>query len=270
MTELDRRISAYEVVVDDRFDGTRLDPTVWLPHYLPQWAGRDASRARYRFNDGHLQLRIEADQAPWLPDVTGDMRVSSLQTGCFAGPVGSTIGQHRTDDALVVVEEQPTLQLATPMFGAVELRARWQPVHDQMVALWMIGFEDEPERSAEICVCEIFGSDATAAAAQVGMGVHPFGDPTITDEFEQIDAAIDVSEWHDYAVDWTPQDVTFFIDGEPVKHVAQSPQYPVQLMLNIYDFAPPGADHPRSPFEVARVRILRPVTGPGAQRSAVA
>lgn len=25
-----------------------------------------------------------------------------------------------------------------------------------MAALWMMGFEDRPERSAEICVCEIF------------------------------------------------------------------------------------------------------------------
>ena len=29
-----------------------------------------------------------------------------------------------------------------------------------MVALWLIGYEDEPDRSGEICVCEIFGRDA--------------------------------------------------------------------------------------------------------------
>ncbi len=258
MTELARRIGGYETVVDDRFDGGDLDRSVWLPYYLPQWAGRAASRARYRIADGCLQLHIADDQAPWLRDVTGEMRVSSLQTGCFAGPVGSTVGQHRTDDALVVVEEQPTVRLATPMFGSIELRARWRPVAGQMVALWMIGFEDAPERSGEICVCEIFGADASSGSAAIGMGVHPFGDPAITDDFEQVEVGIDVGDWHDYGVVWTPEDVTFFVDGEPVKHVAQSPQYPMQLMLNIYDFAPSRSDRAASPFEVAHVRILRP------------
>ena len=45
-----------------------------------------------------------------------------------------------------------------------------------MVALWMIGYEDPPERSAEICVCEIFGREVGVDHALVGMGVHPLGD----------------------------------------------------------------------------------------------
>ena len=107
-------------------------------------------------------------------------------------------------------------------------------------------------------MCEIFGADASSGSAAIGMGVHPFGDPAITDDFEQVEVGIDVGDWHDYGVVWTPEDVTFFVDGEPVKHVAQSPQYPMQLMLNIYDFAPSRSDRAASPFEVAQVRILRP------------
>ena len=41
-----------------------------------------------------------------------------------------------------------------------------------MVALWMIGFEDEPERSGEICIVEIFGRDVAAGPRAVGMGIH--------------------------------------------------------------------------------------------------
>ena len=88
-----------------------------------------------------------------------------------------------------------------------------------MVALWMIGYEDEPERSAEICVCEIFGNEADPSARSSRHGWHPFNDPAIRDDFTKIEADIDVSEWHDYAAVWTPSDVTFFIDDEPVKHV---------------------------------------------------
>lgn len=139
-----------------------------------------------------------------------------------------------------------------------------------MVALWMIGFEDEPERSAEICICEIFGSESGAGRALVGMGVHPFGDPLIVDDFDEIDAAIDVARWHEYGAIWTLEDVTFFIDGTPVKHVDQSPQYPMQLMLNIYDFAPPTPDRPSAPFQIDRLRLLEPDDDAGGPRELVA
>jgi hypothetical protein len=37
---------------------------------------------------------------------------------------------------------------------------------------------NEPERSAEIGICEIFGRDVREQEPAVGMGgVHPFGDP---------------------------------------------------------------------------------------------
>jgi beta-glucanase (GH16 family) len=105
-----------------------------------------------------------------------------------------------------------------------------------MVALWLIGYEDEPERSAEICVCEIFGRDVGPREAKVGMGVHPFGDPAIADDFEALRLPIDATELHVYAAEWSRDRVEFFVDGEPVKSVEQSPAYPMQLMLGIYEF----------------------------------
>ena len=42
-----------------------------------------------RARRGGLRLLIEADQEPWCPEFDGEVRVSSLQTGVFAGPVGS-------------------------------------------------------------------------------------------------------------------------------------------------------------------------------------
>jgi Glycosyl hydrolases family 16 len=103
--------------------------------------------------------------------------------------------------------------------------------------LWMIGYEDEPEHSAEICICEIFGRDVAAEGAMVvGMGLHPFGDPRISEEFGAERVAIYAREFHVYAVEWTPEHVAFSIDGEHVKRVGQSPSYPMQLMLSLYEF----------------------------------
>jgi len=252
----DQYIRGYRLLIQDDFGHDHLDESIWLPYYLPHWVGREASRARHRVRDGRLQLFIDDDQPAWNSDVDPRMRVSSIETGCFAGPLGSTIGQHRTHGLLRVLEEQPSIQLLTPLFGAIEIRVHWTPMPDQMVALWMIGVEDTPERSAEICIFEIFGNEATDADALVGCGVHPFGDPAIVDDFEKVRVGNDVSEWHDYAVVWTPHDVTFFVDGQPTKHVEQSPTYPMQLMLNIYDFG--AFTHGRdAPFEIERISVLR-------------
>jgi beta-glucanase (GH16 family) len=193
-----------------------------------------------------LRLLIEAGQEPWCPELDGDLRVSSIQTGLFAGPVGSQVGQHRFHPDAVVREAQPNVRLYTPRYARIEVRLKALDDPRAMVALWMIGYEDQPERSAEICVCEIFGRDVEPGRAAVGMGVHPFGDPRIADEFEQVIVPIDARDFHVYAADWTPEQVVLLVDGKPVKTVRQSPAYPMQLMVSLYEFPPADGPDPRT------------------------
>ena len=233
---------AYEIEFEDTFEGDELDLTRWVPYYLPHWSSRARTAARYDVGGGLLRLRIDPDQEPWCPELDGDIRVSSLQTGMFAGPVGSGVGQLRFTPEAVVREAQEPVRLYTPHHGLIEIRCKATDDPRAMVALWMIGYEDEPERSAEICVCEIFGRDVGADGVRVGMGVHPFHDPRITDEFAAEPLPIDAREFHVYAAEWTPAAVAFHVDGEHVKTVRQSPDYPMQLMLSLYDF--PGGEPP--------------------------
>ena len=255
--------AGYELAFEDTFGGDTLDQSRWLPCYLPQWSSREAAAARYRLGDGVLRLLIEADQPPWCPEFDGQTRVSSLQTGVFAGPVGSPVGQSRFKPGLVVRQAQPAARLYTPQYGLFELRAKAVDDPGCMVALWMIGYEDQPERSAEICICEIFGRNVTADRAGVGMGVHPFGDPGIHEEFSVEELTIDACEFHVYAAEWTPEHVAFFVDYRLVKLVEQSPGYPMQLMLGIYEFpddapaARPARPYPKQ-FVVDYVRGYRP------------
>ena len=262
----------YILEVEDTFSSPELDRRLWIPHYLPHWSSRDASAARYRVGGGRLELLIESDQAPWCPEYDGPLRVSSFQTGVFSGPSGSAIGQHRFRDGLRVREAQPNAAPYTPRYGLFECRARALDDPANMVALWMIGYEDRPERSAEICVFEIFGRDVGASEARVGMGVHPFGDPTIRDEFAREPLAIDARESHTYSLEWTPDRCAFHVDDRLVKVVHQSPAYPMQFMLNIYEFADGAA--PASPldrypkaFRVEWFRGYRPAVGPGSEQA---
>lgn len=260
-------LDRFELEFEDGFDGDSLDPARWLPCYLPQWSSRERSAARYTLGDGCLSLLIEADQEPWCPELDGDVRVSSLQTGCFAGPVGSPVGQHRFRPEAVVREAQPNVRLYTPRYGRVELRAKAPDDPRSMVALWLIGYEDEPERSGELCVCEIFGRDVGRDEVAIGMGIHPFGDPSLVDDFARVRVPIDARELHEYAAEWTPGQVTFLVDGAVVRTVPQAPAYPMQLMLGIYELPADGDEPARDPdvypkvFVVDRVRGFRLVEG---------
>ena len=96
---------------EDRFERSSLDRSRWLPYYLPHWSSRSASAARYELEGGRLHLLIEQDQEPWCPELDGPTRVSSLQTGLYAGPVGSSVGQHRFHPSAVVREAQRDVRL---------------------------------------------------------------------------------------------------------------------------------------------------------------
>jgi hypothetical protein len=225
-------------VLDERFVGGELDRSVWVPWYLPHWSARAASAATYEVGGGELRLSIPAGQPLWAQGVhPTPLRVSGIQSANFSGPVGSTVGGQPFLPDQRVLEQQAQFWGYTPRYGHVEIRMRGVITPRSMVAFWLSGIEDRPEHSGEICVMEVFG-DAPQA---VGMGLHRFRDPRLTEDWAQVTLPIDVAQFHTYAVDWLPGSLTFTVDGTVVKRVDQSPDYPVQLELAVFDF-PDKAD----------------------------
>ena len=262
--------TSYALDVEDRFTSDALDERLWLPHHLPHWSSRAGSAARYRTGDG-LRLRIEPDQPPWCPEFDGGVRVSSLQTGLSAGPVGGRVGQVRFRPGLVVREAQPELRLLTPRYGLVELRARATDDPRCMAALWMVHPDARAERSTEICVAEISGRDVSTHRATVGVGLKPWGPdgPEPGPGFARVDVPVDAREPHTYSAEWTPERVAFRVDDRLVHVVDHAPDHPLQLMLGLYRFPddhpevaggplpPAGAATPE--FAVEHVRVHRPL-----------
>jgi Glycosyl hydrolases family 16 len=234
----------------DHFDGPDLDTGVWIPHYLPMWSSRAESAATYAMAGSELRLTIPPEQGRWCPGDHDPLRVSGIQSGVFSGEVGSTIGQQPFRDGAVVREFQPTHWGWTPRYGLLEVRARMHLSSRSMAAVWMIGLEDEPTRCAEICVFEVFGDaleteNGGPPSAAVGMGIHAFRDPALTEEFDTPRVAIDVSDFHVYAAEWRPGRVDFLVDGEQVKTVDQAPDYPMQMMVAVFDFPAKAASSPQ-------------------------
>ena len=175
--------------------------------------------------------------------------MSGIQSCVFSGPVGSTVGQQPFREGAVVREEQKPQWGWTPQYGRLEVRARMELGPRSMAAVWMVGIEDAPHRSAEICIFEVFGDaveEGTSAA--VGMGVHPFRDPAIVDEFAPERVPIDVREHHVYAADWRP-------GRARVKTAEQAPDYPLQMMVAVFDFPEKAAAAPERHCRCSRSTV---------------
>jgi hypothetical protein len=223
--------------VDD-FDEADLDPAVWLPSYLPAWSSQAASVATYRVSDSILTLELPAGSGHWCPeDHQPPLRVSGIQSGNHSGPVGSSVGQQPFRAGQRVKEQQPTFRGFLQDSGRLEIRCRMRLSPRSMAAFWLVGFEDRPERSGEICVTEIFGKDVDPGrSAKVGMGIHRFRDPALTEDFAAPELPIDVTDFHDYAVSWNTDRADFTVDGASVRRCAGPPRYPLQMMLAVFDF----------------------------------
>jgi hypothetical protein len=253
----------YHLEFHDEFDGDTLDTDRWIPYYLPQWSSREQSAPRYALGDGTLSLRIEADQQPWCPEFDGDTKVSSLQTGIYAGLEGSSTGQHRFSDKLVVREAQSARRTYTPLYGYFEARVKAVPVPGYLCALWMIGYEEVPEESGEIAIFELFGDQVTPTASEVRYGVHPWGDPALTDEFYREVLPMDATQFHIYAVEWTPAHIAFYVDNVKRRTIQQAINYPMQFMLGIYELPGEETDRREYPrqFVIDYFRAYRPDHG---------
>jgi hypothetical protein len=222
----------------DDFEGDRLDPAVWHPHYLPQWSSRAATLAAHEVAGGRLRLTVPVDHPLWCPGRhEPPLRVSGIASGAHSGPVGSTVGGQPFLPGQTVSEEQPRLEGWLPSGGEVAVRCRMEVSHRSMAAVWLSGFEETPEQSGEICLVEVFGKDVEPGrSAEVGMGLKKLGDPALVQDFEAPRLPVDVSEWHEYAVHWDAADAVFTLDRREVRACRRPPTYRLQVMIAVFDF----------------------------------
>jgi hypothetical protein len=243
----------------DEFDRPELNREVWLPHYLPAWSSRAESAATYEMGGSCLRLVIPPDQDLWCADDhEPPIRISGIQSGNWSGPLGSTRGQQPYREGATVRERQDTFWGWTPGPGHIEIRARMSLPANSLAGFWLSGLETRPEESGEICVVEVFGRDvATGPSARVGAGIKAYRDPDAIQDFEAVTLPIDVGEFHIYACDWRLDQVTYLVDGEPIRHTSRPPTYPMQAMLAVCDFpvSPKGDRRDGVPaFEVDYIR----------------
>ena len=235
----------------DNFAGRQLDPETWLANYLPAWSSRTATAATYELAPEELRLFIPPAAGLWCEaHHKTPLRVSGIQSGNRSGPVGSHDGQQRFAHDIIVREFQPTFRGWLPTAGQVSIRCRMELSARSMAAMWLSGFEERPTDAGELCVVEVFGRSVAAdGSAEIGVGVKALYDPRLTQDFVAPRLDVDVSDFHTYSVAWGQGVSSFIIDGKVVHSSPQSPDYPMQLMVAVFDFPDwsSGADHGHVP-----------------------
>lgn len=237
---------------DDDFS-TGVDPRRWVAHYLPQWTTPERSAARFQVVDAGIELRIEDDQPDWRPE-DAPLRVSNLQTGTYSGPAGSTLGTHRhRPDGLVVRTETPQQLLWAPSSGRIDLTVSAGRDPGSMLAAWLVGTEHLDERdSGEICIFEI-DAEAVGERTIARSGVKAHHDPRLTSDMAEVALPFDASAAHTWTVIWGDGETVIACEGAVVRRIAQAPDYPLFLLIDLFETAPPGGRYPKTAV-VHRVR----------------
>ena len=111
-----------------------------------------------------------------------------------------------------------------------------------MAALWLSGFEDDPEqlRAARSASSRSSATRSVRDAA-VGRGrgraSRPSATPALTQDFAAPRRRRSTStDFHTYAVDWDAAEAVFTVDDQEVRRCPRPPTYPLQLMLAVFDF----------------------------------
>ena len=230
--------------LDDDFSA-RLSPERWVAGYLPHWTTPERARAHYEIAPAGIELRIDSDQPDWrLEDAP--LRVSNLQTGVYSGPVGSALGTHRHRGDLDVRTETPQRLLFAPSQGRVEVTVSASRDANCMFAAWLVGTEHRsPTESGEICIFEI-DADAIGETTVARTGIKAHHDPRLTTDMTEVAIPMNASSPHTWTVIWGEGETVIGCEGRALRRIAQSPDYPLFLMIDLFEIGPRGGTYPKS------------------------
>ena len=89
------------------------------------------------------------------------------------------------------------------------------------------------------------------------LGLKAHHDPALTTAMVDLRLDIDATQEHTYAAAWDASRTRFFVDDVLVHTVDQGLDYPLQLMLDLFEFPATDDRDPAAYPRTARVRRVR-------------
>lgn len=251
--------SGYRLIFEDDFSGQGIDESKWLTQYFPHATTRNSDTV-YHIENGALTLYIPEDAQNYA-DYTS-MKVSSVQTyeKNWLHP-----GASRENFSDVPLYESFTCQ-----YGYFEMRAKLPACGGGgHVAWWLIGTQDDAQadgtgsvQNGEIDILETTFLRTNTFSPKV----HAWDDDKLSEYVEEVTLSGEyANQYHTYAMDWTPEGITFFVDGQIIGKTTNSPNYRMAMLLGIYT---DGADwsgnanriYPKE-FSIDYIRVYQRVNG---------
>lgn len=178
--------------------GSAPDASLWT-HDIGRGPGNDG------WGNGELQTYVDSRATSYL-DGNGHLVIKARRTG--ADPqAGWTSARLTSKDKFET------------RYGRVESRMRIPAGKGMWPAFWMLG-ADHPDvpwpRSGEIDIMEASPGRNDRAVLSNVFGSAPtktaWNDYTMIDHWHDLGQRVD-ADWHVYAVEWSPDDLRFFVDG---------------------------------------------------------
>ena len=214
----------YRLIFHDEFDGEKINTDKWIPEYLPSWPkDRSVCAPTYEMKNGIIRLIIDKNSKN---EFDKGMHISGFMSA-------SRTGLHHYDPKKKALHQIKTEATQINQYGYYEMRAKMQDGGGVHCAWWLIGFEDDPNQSCEIDIFEILGTDIS----RIWSTVHSWKDSTIQYHTEHPWFANKklAEEFHIYGFDWTPEDVTVYVDGIQVMKHKAAITYPLIQIISFYD-----------------------------------
>lgn len=252
----------YRLIFSDDFDEKTLDTEKWLPRYFPHATDYPIGCiTNYTIANSCLNLTIDQDTPPYTRG--SSMKVSSVQTYeknlLHPGAGTRNITPVETFDGFTI------------RYGYFELRAKLPDCGGGgHVAWWMIGTQDDAhggtnvsEQTGEIDIIEPLLARPNVFTPKI----HSWTDKKLNEFSSEVplQGTYDDS-YHIYAMNWTPDGITFFVDGEELAKTCCSPDYRMCMFLGIYtysDQAWSGQDNGVYPktFSIDYIRVYQDING---------
>jgi hypothetical protein len=115
-----------------------------------------------------------------------------------------------------------------------------------MVAAWLVGTEHESPRDAgEVCIFEIDARQAaTGWTARSGIKAHH--DDRLRTAMVETPLAFDASRPHTWTAIWGDGETVIGCNGTVVQRVPQASDYPMFLMVDLFELGPRRGRYPKT------------------------
>lgn len=140
-------------------------------------------------------------------------------------------------------------------YGHVEFKARAPSGAQLWPAVWLLPASQAP--TPEIDILEAWGQNTHTA----DFFYHRAQGSRVASQ-----AQVDVTAWHTYALDWTPDGLTWYVDGRALLVTPDPPHEPMYLVISLaVDGGPIDQPLPSSgALDVAQVQISAPRPSPSS------